>query len=624
MKEILFIFCITAVSASAQEFKLQNPVTETWLISHLRKESPRVILTWDILQAIKKEVVADPVAKAYYQYLYKNAEAMINLPVLERQMIGRRLLMVSREAAKRIGTLAIVYAVSGEKRFLTRTNAEIVALCNFSDWNPSHFLDVAEAAYAVAIGLDWTLGDLPAETKKMAVASLVEKAIKPSLITENNSWISGHNNWNQVCHGGLSVAAVAIASDYPALAATVISRALENIPHALSSYAPDGAYPEGASYWEYGTSYTLLTISVFESAFGTDFGIAKAPGFLESAVFVKVLAGPSGEYFNYFDSSSGGDNSLDNLELLSWFSQKADNARYVNKSKFLQAIGEETTDGKHVSKMNGAALTWIVGNKATNTAPLPTNWKGDGRNPIAILRSAETKKSKFFLGAKGGSASQSHGNMDAGSFVFELNGVRWSVDPGNQDYTALEAILGTGGLWNTAQSSPRWTLLTKNNFGHGTLTVNDSLHKTNGFAPMVSFEGDSMTPEVEFDLSHVFGDQLASAHRKFIKVSDQTLRIEDEIGISPRTVEVTWAMMTTANVESTPNGAVLRQDGQTLTVKFIGFAKMEPRIKSLDPPALPYDKKIPGLKRIEFHIPVELLQQVNSKIVVELTGDNAP
>ena len=347
----------------------------------------------------------DPVAKAYYQYLYKNAEAIIGLPALERVMIGRRLLMVSREAAKRIGTLSMVYAISHEKRFLDRANTEIVALCSFPDWNPSHFLDVAEMAYAIAIGLDWTLGDLPQETRKLAVQSLVDKAIRPSLITEGNGWISGHNNWNQVCHGGLSVAAVAIASDYPALAAKVISRALENIPNALAAYAPAGAYPEGASYWEYGTSYTLLTISALESAFGTDFGISEAPGFLKSAVFVKVLAGPSGEYFNYFDSGSQGDNSLDNLELLSWFAQKSGNAAYVNKQKLLEAIASEPTDGKNVSKMNGAALAWIVRNKETRQTALPVCWNGDGVNPIAILGAKRGEPGRFFLGAKGGSAS---------------------------------------------------------------------------------------------------------------------------------------------------------------------------------------------------------------------------
>jgi hypothetical protein len=40
--------------------------------------------------------------------------------------------------------------------------------------------------------------------------------------------------------------------------------------------------------------------------------------------------------------------------------------------------------------------------------------------------------------------------MDAGSFIFELNGVRWVIDPGNQEYYELEK---TGfDLWAYCQS----------------------------------------------------------------------------------------------------------------------------------------------------------------------------
>ena len=52
--------------------------------------------------------------------------------------------------------------------------------------------------------------------------------------------------------------------------------------------------------------------------------------------------------------------------------------------------------------------------------------------------------------------------MDGGSFIFELNGVRWVVDPGNQDYNDLEQ---TGfDLWGKCQNvndglcSPKITL----------------------------------------------------------------------------------------------------------------------------------------------------------------------
>ena len=620
MKNILLLFLISCASVSAQKFTLSNPVTETWVRENLRKSGPKIILTKEKILQIKKSIQTDAAVKAYYQYLYQNAVSLITLPVLERRMEGRRLLTITREAVSRLGALSVVYALSGEKRFLNRVNDELTAVCNFSDWNPSHFLDVAEAAYAVSIGLDWTLGDLPEETKRLAKKSLLEKAIQPSLDSQYNGWMKSTHNWNQVCHGGMSVAAVAIADEYPALAAQIIARALQYMPLALDAYAPDGVYPEGASYWSYGTSYTLLTISVFESAFGTDFGMSKAPGFLESATFVSKLAGPSGLYFNYFDSGEKGYGEIGNQELLSWFAQKTGNRIFFDKNKLAEKLMTASVDGKNISKMNGSALSWIVASTATNTQSLPVHWKGEGKNPIAILGSSPDESAQFFLGAKGGSASQNHGNMDAGSFVFELNGVRWSVDPGNQDYTKLEAIMGNA-LWNNKQDSKRWTLLTKNNFGHSTLTVNDQFHNVDGFAGMSGFNGETLFPEVSFDLTAVLKGQLKYANRKFTKKSSTKLRIEDAIEITDSTKIVSWTMMTEAEVASINGGALLKQHGKTLQLIMLEPVGIPVKITLLDPPPLSYDKIIPGLKRIEFRIPAALLTKRPSKIVVELSGE---
>jgi hypothetical protein len=40
----------------------------------------------------------------------------------------------------------------------------------------------------------------------------------------------------------------------------------------------------------------------------------------------------------------------------------------------------------------------------------------------------------------------------------------------------LEEIIGVGPLWDRSQDSERWKLLTKNNFGHSTLTINAEQH----------------------------------------------------------------------------------------------------------------------------------------------------
>ena len=76
--------------------------------------------------------------------------------------------------------LGMVYRIEKEQKVLDRINDEVIAVCNFSDWNPSHFLDVAEMSMAIAFALDWTAGALPRTTIDLAKSALIEQGIKPS------------------------------------------------------------------------------------------------------------------------------------------------------------------------------------------------------------------------------------------------------------------------------------------------------------------------------------------------------------------------------------------------------------------------------------------------------------
>jgi hypothetical protein len=96
-------------------------------------------------------------------------------------------------------------------------------------------------------------------------------------------------------------ASLAIAEKDPELAAKTIRRSLDGIPNALASYMPDGVYPEGSTYWDYGTSFSVTTAAMLESALGSDFGHFQYPGFKESAVFRKLSIAPSGWYYNFSD-----------------------------------------------------------------------------------------------------------------------------------------------------------------------------------------------------------------------------------------------------------------------------------------------------------------------------------
>lgn len=588
--------------------KLENPVTADYIRKNISKKHPRLILTPKIEKDLKKKLKSDSLVQTYYKYLQNEASQILHKPLLKRELQGFRLLAVSREMAERMGVLCMVYRIDKSPEIITRINDELQAVCAFSDWNPQHFLDVAEMSFAVALALDWVGNDLPDQTVDVAKSSLIDKGLKPSFNEGGTRmfWINSSNNWNAVCHGGMIAASLAIAEKDPELAAKTISRALEKLPKSLKEYAPDGIYPEGPSYWGYGTSYSVLASEMLCTALGSDFGIAKSPGFLESANFRLLATAPSGEYFNFADSDGrkGGSGSV----LLTWFAAQTGDEVYLDKP-FLE-------DPINAGRLAGPGLVWLTQFMKTRTGELPLEWHGKGCNPIAVFRGGKEDVGEFYLAVKGGSANISHGNMDAGTFIFELDGVRWVIDPGNQPYYPLNRI--GFNLSGQCQDCPRWTLLTKRNTGHSTITVNNARFMVSGYAPITDFKTGEK-PEVTINMTEIFGRNLTSLQRKFVKESNRAFTIEDQFELNDSTRSITWALMTVAQVTPVKNGAVLHQDGKKLKLSILAPGEMEVSVISLDPPPLEIDKTIENLKRIEIRLPSYIFPDKEGLVRVRLS-----
>ena len=593
---------------------LDNPMSVQYLKKNLRKSQPRLVLNAKIEKNLKKKLKTDPVIQNMYKAIQLNATEVQQRPLLERRQVGRRLLGVSREMLWRVNMLGMVYRMEKDPEILDRINDEVIAVCNFSDWNPSHFLDVAEMSMAVAFALDWTAGDLPQSTITLAKSTLIEKGIKPSWPAsgKNPGWSYGTNNWNQVCNGGMIAASIAIAEVDPELAAKTIHRALDGIPHALVEYGPDGVYPEGSTYWGYGTGFSVVTAAMLESAFGHDFGHFEYPAYKESAIFRSISNAPSGWYYNFADC---GDKRGENGDiLLAWFASKTGNKTFFEKERFLRPAGEMG----NLSRLAGASLVWLAQYEEKEEVKVPTEWKGEGANPVVFFTGGENDPHNYYFGGKGGRGMVNHGNMDGGSFIFELDGVRWVIDPGNQSYHALEQ---TGfDLWGRCQDCERWTLLTKSNFGHSTISINDSLHKTEGLVTLKDFKSGDQ-PEATFDMSATLAGQVASASRKFVKDSPTSLVITDDIELSEETKLITWQLITTADVEIVDGGALLKQDGKELKLENLSHPDLALSIVSLYPAPLELDRQIEGLKRIEIRIPAWTIAVNNCHIRVRLSGE---
>ncbi len=507
--------------------------------------------------------------------LEADARQLLNASPVVYEKTGHRLLAVSREAQRRIELCSFAYQLTGEKVFLDRAEQELLTVAAFKDWNPSHFLDTAEMTAAVAIGYDWLFEWLSPTTRATLRQAILEKGLKPGF-SSHHWWQTATMNWNQVCLGGLTLGALAIADENPEVARKFLKLARQDNPNGLKPYAPDGIYPEGPGYWNYGTTFEVLMISALQTALGTDWKLSANHGFLASAKALVEQTGPTGRPFNFSD----GHDDVAFEPTLFWFAQQLqDPALIYFQNQLLQRKLSGARTGKKNDSLSPLLALWIDGLPKTIPAPaLPLAWHGDGPNPVGIFRSSWTDTNALFLAFKGGSASVTHAHMDAGSFVLDADGVRWACDLGSQDYYSIESHGWS--LFSMFQDSSRWRVYRLNNFSHNTLTLGGKLHKMSGDARISEFGTNSAT----VNLSQIFTGQAGSVIRQFHIGDNRSVVIRDDITKAKTGLSVRWQMVTHARISTNQNEATLRQDGKTLTAKILAPADAYFEIASAQPP----------------------------------------
>ena len=192
-------------------------------------------------RAVKEEFVQQALGRILF-----DADSMLAFPPSTREMEGRRLLGISRRVLHRVSTLAMAYRLSGKQTYLDRCATEMRAVADFPDWNPSHFLDVAEMTLAMAVGYDWLYNDLDESTRKTVADAILEKGLRTSL--KHTGWVKASNNWGQVCHAGMLAGALALMDQQESLAVEIAHRAIINLPRSMHAFEPKGCYPEGPGY----------------------------------------------------------------------------------------------------------------------------------------------------------------------------------------------------------------------------------------------------------------------------------------------------------------------------------------------------------------------------------------
>jgi hypothetical protein len=563
---------------------------------NISQSHPRILLFENEEASLISSIKADTTWTMLHQAMLKECDRLLNLEPVKRIQIGRRLLDKSREALRRLFMLSYAWRTTKDDRYFYRAEKELLAISAFSDWNPSHFLDVAEMTMAVAIGYDWLYPQLSIESRIKIKEAILKKGLEPSLDAKYNSWLKAEHNWNQVCNAGMTYGAMAIFEDQPALASQVIERAIQSITLPMKDYGPDGIYPEGYGYWGYGTSFNVMFLSALEKLYGTDFDLNQVPGFLKTGGFMENMTGPTGKPFNYSDAGSTGGFH----PAMFWLANKTmdPSLLWVEKNYLISTNAERLVK----DRLLPAIMLW-KGNFSTRdiVAPKALTWTGTGKNPISMMRTSWTDSNAIYVASKGGSASINHAHMDIGSFVMDATGVRWAMDFGMQDYESLESK-GVK-LWGRTQNSERWNVFRLNNFTHNTLSVDSQFQVVSGQASIINSGNAIDKMYTVYDLQTVYAGQLMDAKRGISILNQNQVLVRDEYATGAKETKIRWTMLTPAVANITGDDEItLEKDGKKLKL-LVDAPKGELRMKTwstIGPNS--YDAPNPGTILVGFEL----------------------
>ncbi|WP_418821921.1 heparinase II/III domain-containing protein [Parabacteroides johnsonii] len=546
---LLFSFVVTGRDLSVRQ-------SEKDLLQH-----PRLLFSKQEEQRIRDLFGTEPLLDSLYVGLMKEAERLLLVPPQEdprREIKNTKdILPISREQVYRMVNLALAYRLSGDRRFAEKAEKELVHVCNFPDWDPIHYLDVAEMTTAVAIGYDWLYDVLAPSTRQLVVHSIKTKAL--DLVVEEyntgnaDSWAKRETNWNVVCNTGMVLGALAIEEHYLELAKHIIGEAVRYIPNCLKHFAPDGVCYEGPAYWGYTNMYLSLLLKALNDNFGGDFGLSEMVGVDKSVLYYMHSTSPSGKIFNFANSGS----TAPAAEPIYFYFSRAFNQPEV--ATFYRDVLSKTVHEGNYFRFYFLSIPWY--DTASSTADaLPKLKVYEGINDIVVFNGNRNIPNSLYLIAKTGDPDMAHQQLDIGTFIVEMNGIRWTDDLGTDNYNLP-------GFWDYKPDGQRWTYFRNSNFSHNTLSIDHKLQNSAGTGEIDRLDDRAAQPFVTMNMSTAYAGQSRFVYRTFRMLDDTRILVTDSVGLQSPSQSVQWSVITSADVECKGNTAVLRKDGKSFSLK---------------------------------------------------------
>jgi hypothetical protein len=584
----------TVSFASIPPVSAQDSVPTSTPMATLRTLHPRMIVVDSDIPAIKKVIASDTFAKAQFQALRSHSEELLHtVPNIYQLDSGHTLLTTARDVEDRILTLAGMYRLTGDTRYSDRAVQEMISAAGFPNWNPQHFLDTAELTTALGIGYDWLYQVLTPTQRHIIRQSVQTKGISPFLDQLHAKKVHYTNNWGQVCYGGETVGALAIAEqdDKTSMmqAEEIVSYARPGFASLMHVFAPDGGFDEGPVYWNYATIYSSLYLASLKSALGTDFGQGDAPGFSKTGAYRMQSLGPTLQLANFGDAEP----SAFPAPQMFWFARQFNRPDYALYEKIVDQKLQGTVN--RYAKLESLRFTilglywYALGFHSSQTVglPLSQSFSAVGQG---FMRLSWSDPGTWYVAFKGGDAFSSHRHLDLGSFVFDALSKRWGIDPGLDDYNLPDYF-----------GAHRWDYYRTRTESHNTLTVGSQNEDVDGKASVSAIQERNNKTFSIISLQNAYKTQLRHWERGIAMLPGNGLLVQDEVSPAFPT-DVIWHFHTYATIimSSDNRTATLIQDGVSLRVRVLSPSMQFDRVI---PQGHPSQRSIIGITDLVIRLP---------------------
>jgi len=504
-------------------------------------------------------------------------------------------------------------------QYAERCWIEVESGCNFFDgkvksWNPDHYLDTAEMSYPIAIAYDWlydywvkTNSNIKTEynadnTKTAKNYDYNGTETRLSIMEDAMYWLGlattsalssddtgkyinyGYNlagptnNWNAVCTGGNMAAALAIAGvdRYAENVKSYLEYSVDAIESGMWVYGPDGGYEEGPGYWTYGTTYLHVFLSAIDTACGTNYGIYNAPGFAHSVYFTTYL-GTKNTTWGFHDGGSG---SAD-TSIAPWFAIKAQDGN-VNAIR-RQAI-ENGWKGSSFYD-----ILYYDPHLCSDTITLDTD-AYYSLDDIMTFRTGWNADNCVFAGLHGGDNTASHGDLDIGNFIINVDGTYMICDLGADAYN-IDGYFGShrwGYYRKRAEGQNTIVMLPHGKSWNGTTgnpqnsvkPVPDQIY--NAISKTVSFESGESTAFGVVNMAPAYTQMTEGIRGLYMEKSTNTVIIQDEAKFS-QAMDIWWFAHTEGRITVSPDGrsAIIERNGVYLYAEIITDASHSAKFTSM-------------------------------------------